>query len=188
MAIPLRLCWEQLDSVWMTWLLESQQYPGMPIQTCPVHGSLQPFSFQRLFPSAPHAGGLDPMSSLGGGGCSQVSALALCWSVSRRPGTCTGQLTLSDVLWLFTAAQRESAPHLLKIQEYPAESLAAPKYWLIGGSLLQSWNSSLLISSLNSPGAARVMDAQPERCLIRMFFNNWMIKYSVIPGTAVPGL
>lgn len=53
-------------------------------------------------------------------------------------GHAQGSSPLNYLLWLFTAAQRESAPHLQKIQEYPAKSLAARKYWLIGGRLLQS--------------------------------------------------
>lgn len=144
MAIPLRLCWGQLDSVWMNWLLKSQLYPEMPVKTCSLctapcsHSPSWSFFLQLHTQKA-----LTPCAhKLGEGGDSQVSALALPWSVSRRPGTCTGQLALNYLLWLFNAAERESAPHLLRIQEYPAKSLAARKYWLTGGRLLQSWNSS----------------------------------------------
>lgn len=190
MAIPLRLCWEQLDSVWMNWLLNSQLYPEMPVKTCPHCARLpaaillpEAFSFcftrRKPWPRV--------HTSLGGGGCSQVSALALHWSVSRRPGTRTGQLWITCQGYLLQ--QSVSQPHTYwrykNIQQSPSlhESIG-----LLEADSCSPEIALLLISSLNSPGAARVMDAQPERCLIHMFFNNWMIKYSVIPGTAVPGL
>lgn len=191
MAMPLRLCWEQLDSVWMNWLLKSQLHPEMPVKTCPPCAQLlQPFSFQKLFPSASRPEGFDPVCTQAGrrwlfsGVCPGLALLCL-----REARDMHRAAHSWIICYGYLMQQSMSQPHTYwrdkNIQQSPSlhESIG-----LLEAGSCSPEIALLLISSLNSPEAVRVMDAQPDRCLIHMFFNNWMIKYSVIPGTAAPGL
>lgn len=137
MVIPPRLCWEQLDSVWMNWLLKSQLHPELPVKTCPhcahLHAaSLSPEAFSFCFSG--RSPRLHVHTSLGEGSCSWVPAPALPWSVPGRPGTSTGLLTPE---WSVTAiyCSRAWGSHTpdWQQQEYPAKSLATIQYWFIGG-------------------------------------------------------